>query len=228
MSPSQAREQRIPYVGGAPAANPWRLSSWALIRGSGAPGLAAGGQLAGSQIGFRLTRRLTPDLSLALRVSGPLKAANGKEAAVALDLRPLKQLPLTLTIERRVGLDGGGRDAFAAGVFGGFAARLTPSLSLDGYGQAGAVGVKRRDAYIDGSLRLEREIATGDRVRLGLGAGAWGGAQPGVARLDLGPQLVAHVPAVSGGIRVGAEWRQRVAGNARPGSGPVLSFGVDF
>jgi hypothetical protein len=31
-----------------------------------------------------------------------------------------------------------------------------------------------------------------------------------------------------GGLRLGAEWRQRVAGKAKPGSGPALSLGADF
>lgn len=206
----------------------WSLSAWALIRGNGAPPLAAAGQLAGSQLGFRLRRRLAPGLHLALRMSGPVRTGRGKEAALALDLQPIRTLPVTFTIERRQGLDDGGRNAFAAGAFGGFAAKLTPRTSIDGYAQAGAVGLKRRDMYVDGALRMEREVAAGPRVRLGLGAGAWGGAQPGVARLDLGPQLVAHVPVASGGLRIGAEWRQRVAGSARPGSGPVLSLGADF
>jgi hypothetical protein len=152
----------------------------------------------------------------------------GKEAALALDLQPIRTLPITFTIERRVGLDQGGRDAFAAGAFGGFAARLSPRLSIDGYAQAGAVGLKRRDLYLDGSVCLEREIVAAHGARIGVGAGAWGGAQPGVARLDLGPQIVAHMPIASGGLRIGAEWRQRVAGDARPGSGPVLSLGADF
>jgi hypothetical protein len=147
---------------------------------------------------------------------------------VALDFRPLRHVPLTVTIERRIGLDRGGRDAFGMGVLGGFDRVVAPKLRIDAYGQTGLVGLKRRDAYVDGALRAERELLGATRVRLGIGAGAWGGAQPGVARLDLGPQLVAHVPVAAGGLRVGAEWRQRVAGDARPGSGPVLSLGADF
>jgi len=175
-----------------------------------------------------MRRRLAPGLHLAVRISGPLQSSRGKEAALAIDVQPIRALPITFTVERRSGLDSGGRDAFAAGAFGGFDAKLTPRLSIDGYAQAGAVGLKRRDLYVDGSIRLEREVFASPNFRFGVGAGAWGGAQPGVARLDLGPQVVAHVPVASGGIRIGAEWRQRVAGNARPGSGPVLPLGADF
>lgn len=213
---------------GAPADDRWSLSAWALVRGEGAPGLAAGGQLAGSQAGLRLRYRLGTGLHLAARISGPVQSSRGKEAAFALDMQPLKAVPITLIVERRVGLDGGGRDAFATGLFGGFDARLAQRVSVNLYGQAGLVGLRRRDPYADGALRIESEVGTRGNARFGVGAGAWGGAQPGASRLDLGPQLVAHIPVANGGVRIGAEWRQRVAGQARPGSGPVLSLGADF
>jgi hypothetical protein len=54
-----------------------------------------------------------------------------------------------------------------------------------------------------------------------VGAGAWGGAQPGAARLDMGPQASFRIPVGRTGIRASAEWRFRVAGDAEPGSGPA-------
>ncbi|MBS0315104.1 MAG: hypothetical protein JSS05_13060 [Proteobacteria bacterium] len=209
--------------------NRFSLSSWTIVRSSGTRGLAAAGQLGGSQAGVRLRYDLGFGLALAARLSGSLRERRGKEAAVALDWRPLGALPVTFTIERRAGLDRGGRDAFAAGVFGGFD-RLTLPLgfSTDGYAQAGVVGLKRRDLYADGALRVERKLAGAGRVRIGVGAGLWGGAQPGMSRLDAGPQVVAHAPLGRASIRIGAEWRQRIAGNARPGSGPTLTIGADF
>lgn len=217
-----------PTINRSGRSNALSLSAWALIRGDVSPGLAAGGQLGGSQAGVRARYRLAGGLYLAARLSGPLQSRLGKEAALALDLRPLPSVPITLSVERRIGLDGGGRDAFGIGAFGGFDREFAPGLSLDGYGQAGLVGLKRRDAYFDGALRAEREIVGAGKLRIGLGAGAWGGAQPGAARLDVGPQIVAHLPVFDGGVRLGAEWRQRVAGRARPNSGPVLSLGANF
>jgi hypothetical protein len=185
--------------------------------------------LGGSQAGIRARYNIGSGLAVAARLSGPLRSSFGKEAAVGLDWRPIGRLPLTLTIERRAGLDRAGRDAFAAGVFGGFdAVRIPGRVRLDGYAQAGLVGLKRRDAYVDGAIRAERPLIAAGRLSLGAGAGLWGGAQPGAARLDVGPQLVARVPAGRGILRIGAEWRQRVAGHARPGSGAVLSLGADF
>lgn len=205
------------------------LSAWAILRGAGDTSLATGGQLGGSQAGVRVRYAVLPGLALAARVSGPVRSRLGKEAAVAMDLRPIADLPLTVTIERRAGLDSGGRDAFAAGVFGGLDSVPLPlGARLDGYGQAGIVGLKTRDLYADGAVRLEKPAMVLGRTSLAAGGGVWGAAQPGVSRLDVGPQIVARIPAPSGGVRIAAEWRQRIAGNARPGSGPTLSIGADF
>jgi hypothetical protein len=214
----------------SPPTRPDRLSvsAWAIVRGEAGPGLASAWQLGGSQAGVRARYDLGSGLAAAVRVSAPLQSSRGKEVAVALDWRPIRRVPLTITVERRVGLDRGGRDAFAAGVFGGFDTSLPFGLRADGYAQAGVVGLKRRDAYADGALRAERTLLGSGRFRLAAGAGAWGGAQPGASRLDVGPQIVAHVPVGSGGLRIAAEWRERVAGDARPGSGPSLSIGADF
>jgi hypothetical protein len=217
----------VPLDPGSPAASQrsrFNLSAWLLARGDVAPGLAAAGQLGGSQAGVRARLALTQHLHLAARLSGPLQTGLGKETAIAIDVRPIASAPITFTVERRIALDRGGRDAFGIGAFGGFDRELAPQLRLDGYAQAGLVGLKRRDAYVDGALRAEREVLHRSGLRVGFGVGTWGGAQPGAARLDVGPQLVARIS----GFRLGAEWRQRVAGDARPGSGPVVSLGADF
>lgn len=206
------------------------ISGWTILRGAGRnSGLAAAGQLGGSQAGVRARQDLGAGLALAARVSGPLRQELGKEVALALDWRPAATLPVTFTLERRAGLDRGGRDAFAAGVSGGFdTVGLPHGLIADGYAQAGVVGLKRRDLYVDGALRVERALAVAGRVRIGAGAGLWGGAQPGASRLDTGPQIVAHVSIGRAALRAGAEWRVRLAGRAQPGSGPALSIGTDF
>lgn len=236
-SPTRPTQAQMPQQQLAPIYPPQPLptpkqrrvsfSAWAIVRGAAGPGLASAGQLGGSQAGVRVRYDLGSGLAAAVRVSGPLRSRLGKEAAVALDWRPIRRVPLTFTIERRAGLDRGGRDAFAAGLFGGIDVAL-PLARIDGYGQAGMVGLRRRDAYVDGAVRVERALLGAGRLRIAAGAGAWGGAQPGAARLDIGPQLVAHVPVGNGGVRIGAEWRARVAGHARPGSGPALSIGADF
>jgi hypothetical protein len=61
-----------------------------------------------------------------------------------------------------------------------------------------------------------------------LGPGAWAAAQPGLARVDLGPQASFRLPLAGRNVTVAADWRQRLAGNARPGSGPTLTLATDF
>ena len=44
----------------------------------------------------------------------------------------------------------------------------------------------------------------------------WGGAQPGIYRLDAGPRVTMQVRK---NIRMHLDYRQKIAGNAQPGSG---------
>jgi hypothetical protein len=57
------------------------------------------------------------------------------------------------------------------------------------------------------------------------GLGVWGGAQPGLYRVDVGPRVTMKVRR---NVRVHFDWRQRVAGNALPGSGPAITLAGDF
>lgn len=211
-----------------PMLNRMSVSSWAIIRGAGASALASGGQLGGSQAGLRASLRVSPQLAVAGRLSSPLRS-RGAEAALGVDWRPVRTIPVTLTAERRLRIDGSGRNAFAVGLFGGVDNIPLPAdFRLDGYAQAGVVGARRRDGYIDGAVGVDRPVAELGTAKVAVGGGVWGAAQPGVSRLDVGPQLVARVPAGATTLRFGLDWRQRVSGHARPGSGPSLSVGADF
>ena len=55
--------------------------------------------------------------------------------------------------------------------------------------------------------------------------GGWGGVQPGLYRVDAGPRLTMQVRR---NVRVHLDYRQRLAGNAEPGSGPTLTLAGDF
>jgi hypothetical protein len=66
------------------------------------------------------------------------------------------------------------------------------------------------------------------RQRAAFGIGSWGAVQRGVQRLDIGPTLVTSVPIGALQARIALDWRQRIAGNARPGSGIALTLGSDF
>ena len=74
---------------------------------------------------------------------------------------------------------------------------------------------------VDGALTLTRPLY---RNFYG-GIGVWGGAQPGLYRIDAGPRLSYRV---RDNIKVHLDYRQRLAGNALPGSGPVVTLAADF
>lgn len=206
----------------------WSLSLWSFARRGGAAPLAAGGLLGGSQAGARLVYRVNRDqrrpLALSARLSAPLPGASGAEAALGLDWRPSRRVPVHLLVERRQALGGEGRSAFAATLHGGVSDAPVGRFRIDAYAQAGIVGTRSRDPFADGSLRLS--LPAGERVRLG--AGAWAAAQPGVSRLDLGPQAALRLPVAGRTVTVAADWRLRIAGDAGPGSGPTLTLSTDF
>jgi hypothetical protein len=60
------------------------------------------------------------------------------------------------------------------------------------------------------------------------GAGVWGGAQKGAARLDIGPTAAASFRLGESRGRVAADYRFRVAGEAEPRSGPALTLSAGF
>lgn len=211
------------------AVAPSRLagSIWAIARGGGA-GVQPGGQLGGSQAGARLTYALGTGrrVALAARVSTPASGP-GAELAFGIDWQP-GAMPVHLIVEHRIALNGG-RDGPAALVVGGIdPVAVGAGFRLEAYAQAGAVHHRRTEPFADGALRVTRPIATIGRTRIDLGAGAWGGAQRGAARLDLGPTLALAIPVADRRVRVTVDWRQRIAGHAAPGSGPALSIGSDF
>jgi hypothetical protein len=206
----------------------WSVSAWSFVRRGEASPLAAGGLLGGSQAGARLIFRIAGEparpLALSLRAASALRRPAGAEAALGIDWKPSRRLPLHLLAERRQALGEEGRSAFAIAAYGGVSDAPVGRFRIDAYAQAGFVGVRSRDGFGDGSIRVS--LPLGRRVRLG--AGAWAAAQPGVARLDLGPQAALRLPLAGRNVTVAADWRIRVAGEARPGSGPALTLATDF
>ncbi len=200
------------------------LTAWALLRGSPGPGnLATGGTLGGSQAGARLTYNFTPSLAASLRSSSSVGGVRYAEVAAGVRWKPMRQIPVALTFERRQALNRwGGRNAFAAFAEGGLYQRpLFDLANLDFYAQAGVVGLKNRDLFVDGGATFTRHVWK----NWSAGIGVWGGAQPGLYRLDAGPRVSMEVRR---GIRVHADYRQRVLGNAMPRSGPALTIAGDF
>ena len=202
-----------------------QLSTWAMLRATpGLPSLAGTGTLGGSQAGARLLYRFNPHLAASLRTSAPINSRRGGEAALGIRYQPFASIPVALTAERRkaFGQYGAGRDAFAAFVEGGLYGRSMPlGSSLDAYLQAGIVGAKSRDWFVDGQAAVTRPVWR----NISAGFGVWGGAQPGLSRLDAGPRVTLGV---GKRIKVHADYRRKLVGNAQPGSGGVITIAGDF
>jgi hypothetical protein len=210
----------------------WLLSGWTLWRPGSDAAASGPGRLGASQTGMRIDRRLDIGLPPAMRlsaygrVSGAMVRPAAPEAALGIALQPDRRLQLTVGVERRIALGDGAHDAMAVAAASGIGPVALPaSLRLDGYAQAGMVGVHARDAFADGRASLLHPLG-GERMAVGLSLS--GGAQPRLARLDIGPELRIDLPVGGGLARVDAGWRQRIAGEARPGSGPVVTIGTAF
>lgn len=205
-----------------------QLTMWAMLRSqqsgvAGSQSLASGGSLGASQAGTRLTYYFTRQIAASFRSSTEV-GRRGGEVAGGVRVQPVRGIPLWVTGERRqrIGRFGGGRSAFALFFEAGVYDRPMPfHFLLDTYLEGGLVGARTRDKFIDGSLTLTRPVYR----QFSAGFGVWGGAQPGVYRVDAGPRITMRVRK---NVRVHFDWRQRLAGNARPGSGPAVTLAGDF
>ncbi|BAK67834.1 hypothetical protein SLG_31590 [Sphingobium sp. SYK-6] len=211
----------------------WSGTAWLLWRpemaGSALSAPLLGGSQAGARLDYRLHDGSVGQVALYLRASRAFAGPSSEEAALGLGWRPANG-PVSLMAERRQKLGPGGRSAFALITAGGFGPRaVAPRLEAEGYAQAGVVGLDDPDAFADGKASLFYVLAQEERAfRLVAGASVSGSAQPGAARLDLGPEISLRVPTGAGTMRVSGEWRLRIGGEARPASGPAITLVADF
>ncbi len=199
------------------------LSGWATMRNKGGPdSLSGGGTLGGSEAGSRLMWRFTPNLAATLRASAPINSQRGAEAALGLRYQPFQRWPVAITLERRHAFRDYGQSAFALFAEGGLYGQPMPWQStLEGYFQAGAVDFNDPDWFVDGQAAVTRPVWR----NLSAGFGLWGAAQPGLSRVDIGPRASLRL---GRGMRAHLDYRLNVAGNARPGSGTVVTLAGDF
>lgn len=205
-----------------PTPSRWSASAWLSARQGSGLSTAPGGQLGGSQAGFRVSYLIDPQRRIALfgRVVTPLSGP-GREATVGLEWQPTRA-PVRIVAEQRFGAGKGGQ---GLGLVAGTDSRIPGGFRLETYGQAGVIRRDRAEPYADGAARATHRIPG---TPFALGAGAWGAAQRDAQRLDIGPSATLTVPVGGQRVRVALDWRQRVAGEARPGSGLALTLGSDF
>lgn len=202
-------------------------SAWAMARpGTGFP---ASPQLGGSQVGANVRLSLRGgDLAAVGGVAAPV-SSRGAEARIGAEWRPSRHVPVRIVADQRVALDDRGWSGPEVTVIGGIGPMpVGRGYSIEAYGQTGAVARAEIEPYADAALRVTRQAARIGHSRLGIGAGAWAGAQRGAQRIDFGPTLVADLPVGDRHLRLSLDWRQRVGGDAAPGSGPALTLGTNF
>jgi hypothetical protein len=123
----------------------------------------------------------------------------------------------------------GGWGGPTIGAVGGIGPVPVPgNFRLEAYGEGGVILTHGGIAFGDGAVRLVRPVARIGRSSIALGAGTWAAAQPGAARVDIGPAVTVDVPVGGHHTRLSFDWRERVAGDASPASGPALTLGIDL
>lgn len=207
-------------------ANRLSASAWVVGRGSGQAGSPAP-QLGGGQAGVRVVRSLDDRrrLALAARATTPLQGA-GRELAAGVEWQPTR-LPLRLVAEHRIGIDARSGGPTLA-VVGGAGPVVVGAIAIESYFAGGVIGRDGLQGFAEASLRATRAVGRVGRSVVAVGAGAWGAAQPGAERVDVGPSVELALPAAGQRVRAVLDWRARVKGDARPGSGPVLTLAADF
>ena len=252
---ASARQASVPVFPGAPPfiarqrqgpepATPdrWSLGAWAFAR-EGSRGQAIGPGPApvygASQAGANLSYRIAPgrasDPRAYLRASQALIDGGETEAALGLSARPIRGVPLRGAAELRLSESRFGRDARPAA----FAITEIPPLALpldssaEFYAAGGYVGGDADTAFAEGQATITRSLASFDLqsardLRVSVGAGAWGGAQRGAQRMDIGPTLRVDLALGAIPARVSIDYRERVGGDAAPNSGVAATLSTQF
>ncbi|MEO7247906.1 MAG: hypothetical protein ABIW31_05580 [Novosphingobium sp.] len=229
----RARPEAAPTA----TANRWSADGWLLLRRNAGPAslAAIGGSYGASQVGavlrYRIDRASALKPSLYLRGTGALNGTREQEAAFGFSARPIGALPFVAFAEARVSRSAAGTHLRPAAMV---ATELPPlklplGLKADTYIQAGYVGGYGASAFIDGQARIDRKMFSLGKAEMRAGGAAWGGAQQGASRLDVGPSasLLFRLENTAS-ARISADWRFRVAGKAAPASGPALTLSAGF
>lgn len=243
VAPAPHRPQAAPFDPRPPVVRDqprrWSMSGWLYLRQGSGEGGSNGATLAApsygaSQAGAVLHYTLAPGSAhrpaAYARVSSALQDTRQAELAAGIAARPLGAVPVAVMAEARLREGGGGvRVRPGIMVVTELAPRALPlGLESDLYLQAGYVGGRDATAFADGQMRVTGGVAPVGRGTLRAGAGAWGGAQKGAARFDIGPIAQVDVPLARGGARLALDYRVRVAGDAAPGSGIALTLSTGF
>lgn len=218
-----------------PAAGRWSLSAYSYWRAATPEFVVLAGDrpatLGGSQTAVRADYRIDRDgrFRAFARLSATSVGRGGADLALGVAVRPLRELPIDVHIEHRLALAGSGRDRTLIYAAGGIDQQPLPhGFRLSAYGQGGLAGPRSPEAFVDAALAIQRPVIESRGFTLSLGAIVAGAAQSDVSRVDIGPRAAAHLPLLGQGASIALDWRERIAGTARPGSGVALTLAAGF
>ena len=224
-----------PVATSAANADRWSGDAWALFRGgkSAAPGLlqpSYGRSQAGAVLRYDLAPASASRPQIYVRGRTAIEGPSEREIGAGASVRPLAAVPLRLHAEGRIFDTHFGTETRAAAfvVTELPPARLPAGFIAETYGQAGYVTGRFATPFVDGQVRVMRPVVEQSGYSIRAGAGAWGGAQEGTERLDVGPTVAVTVPIGTVNARVAVDYRFRVAGDAEPSSGPALTLSAGF
>lgn len=224
-------------LGTVPRSDRWSLEAWAFLRdGSGSAAIAQGrvpsygASQAAAVLNFRLAPASVHDPRAYARVYRALIDGGEKEIAAGLSARPMAALPVRMHAELRATRRAGRTEARpAAFVTSELAPQALPlRLRAEAYVQAGYVGGRDGTGFVDGQVHVLRDVGKFDLGTISLGTAAWGGAQEGAERFDLGPSLRVDLKFGKVPARLALDYRERVVGNAEPASGAALTLSTRF
>lgn len=220
----------------------WSGQAFALLREAGvdpATGIATGPLLGASQSGFAIAYTPNPlarrPLSATARVNAATDAqgrTDPRTVQAAFGVRWQATPGIALSAERLVSLGELARDDWLLRLSGGANRRLRAAgvrVDADAYGEASLLG--NGDVVAAGQARALVPLSE-NRLSLSAGLGSWGSIQKTGAgtlgRLDLGPSALVRLGEGRFGLELQADYRQRLAGNAEPGSGPTVTLSTNF
>ncbi len=215
----------------------WSGEAYTLLRDDGPVGLGVNPVLGGGQSSAQIAYTPRPlskrPVSVVLRTTVATRGGFGTSSAgtqssqIALGAKWQVLPMLSVSGERLFAVRNNGRSAWTVRLAGGVAHRFGPVLA-DAYGEAGILGFGHVDPFAGAQGRAVWPFQVAG-LRVEPGVGAWSGWQRtdiSVGRFDLGPTV--GVAWDKWNVRATADYRLKVAGNARPGSGPAVTVSGAF
>ncbi|MDA7787896.1 hypothetical protein N8940_01535 [Sphingomonadaceae bacterium] len=227
-------------------ADRWSFDSWFFVRQGSSAGevntvlpASYGASQAGAVLRYRLAPASDHRPTIYARATHSLpisnRTVNEGEAALGFRARPFAGIPVSANAEARLRLSEGRSEVrTAAFIVTEFPpVKLPLRLTAETYAQAGYVSGNFATLFADGQARVTREVTavnlgSGASGRLRAGAGAWGGAQRGAARVDVGPSASVDFRIDGISVRAQMDYRIQVAGDAAPGDGIAFTLSTGF